>query len=214
MTTPNPLPLEDVLDLFVAEIETPTRNAALAFARRFPAYRREIIDFSVRWAEQELLLPAGPLTEGAEASLRSRMQSYVQNQLHAKRSASVASADAAAPIAVRVGVSLNSLVVAAGKSLHDLSRACGLDLIITRKLNSRQIRSATIPRALSRRIADFIGVSLEQVLAAWIGPPRLAKASFLSVGKPEALRQEDFADAVANSSLAEDERTLLLADDL
>lgn len=210
MTKPAPLPIEDVLDLFVLETETPSRDLLLAFISRFPHYRRELIDFAALWAEQELLPPEIVHDEAAEAQLATRMQSFVQNQLYNLKTLSQVEAT---PSSARMTASLHSLAQSSGRSLHDVARASGLDLVLMRKLNARQIRPETIPRRLSEQIAAFIGTSVEQVMVVWTGPPRTGQAAFRAETKPTVAAQEDFADAVAASSLSPDERAALLAAD-
>jgi hypothetical protein len=211
MTKTSHLPLENVLELFVASADRPGRDDLLAFIERYPHYRRELIDFASLWAEQDLIPPAPELDQLAAEQLGNRMASFVENQLYAlKAKAEPQDLPASQPTAM--AASLRNLTEQAGRSLHDVARAACLDLVLTRKLNARQIRPETIPRTLSQRIADFLAVPLEQILVVWTGPPHLGRASFRSNTKPAVAAQEDFADAVAASSLTADERAALLQD--
>jgi hypothetical protein len=207
--TPTPHTLEDVLDLFVFEYELPNRDDVLAFAARFPRYRREIIDFAVTWIEQELLPAGEPLGPGAAQRVRNWTSSFIQNQLFALKALTQAEPSATS---TRAAASLRNLASRSGRSLHDIAQASGLDPMLMSKLNSRRIRPETIPEKVSRRIADALGVPLEHVLVVWTGPPRLRQAAYKAAFKPTAKAQEDFAAAVAASSLSPEAQTDLLTD--
>ena len=126
--------LEDILTRFVDEVAAPTRQATLAFADRFPVFKHEILRFSVVWAEQEVLPEAEGLSPAMVADLSSKLSVQVREQL----------ARAGAPVMPRVrGLSLNSMCVAVGRSLHELADACGLDLMLARtELNTHAAHEA------------------------------------------------------------------------
>ena len=210
MTNAAPNELEDVLDLFVLETETPDREQLLSFIARFPQYRRELIDFAAQWIEQDLLPPPSPPSEAAEARLDNHMRSFVQNQLFALKAMRPVEAS---PASGRMTANLAKLATRSGRSLHDVAAASGLDLSLMRKLNSRLIRPETIPQRVTRQIADFLGASVSEIQKLWAGPPRIGSASYRSDHKPRMVEQEDFADAVASSSLSPEKRAELLASD-
>jgi hypothetical protein len=195
--------LEDILTRFVDEVAVPTREATLAFASRFPGFKHEILRFSVVWAEQEVLPEAGVLSPAMAADLSSKLAVQVREQL----------ARAGAPVMPRVrGLSLNSMCVAVGRSLHELAEACGLDLMLARKLDDRRIEPGSIPMALTRRIAVFIGVPEERVVQAWSRPLRQPKLAFSAPrrGVSASFVREKFADAVASSTLSPEAQAALM----
>ncbi|MCW2363163.1 MULTISPECIES: hypothetical protein [Sphingobium] len=196
--------LEDILTRFVDEVAAPTREATLAFADRFPTFKPEILRFSVIWAEQEVLPEAETLSPAMVADLSSKLGVQVREQL----------AHAGAPVMPRVrGLSLNSMCVAVGRSLHELADACGLDLMLARKLDDRRIEPSSIPMPLTRRIAAFIGVPEERVFQAWSRPLRQPKLAFSSPRRGAAVSysREKFADAVANSTLSSEAQAALIS---
>jgi len=196
--------LEDILTRFVDEVAAPTRQATLAFADRFPVFKHEILRFSVVWAEQEVLPEAEGLSPAMVADLSSKLSVQVREQL----------ARAGAPVMPRVrGLSLNSMCVAVGRSLHELADACGLDLMLARKLDDRRIEPGSIPMPLTRRIAAFIGVPEDRVLQAWSRPQRQPKLAFSAQrrGISTNFAREKFADAVASSTLSPESQAALIA---
>jgi len=63
MTRPIERPeLDDVLDAYVAEVETPSRATLAEWIQRYPYYERELTEFTVAWCEMQSLSPA----EGTE----------------------------------------------------------------------------------------------------------------------------------------------------
>lgn len=196
--------LDDVLTRFVDEVAAPTRDTTLAFAARFPAYKHEILRFSAVWAEQEVLPEAEALSPAMAADLTSKLAVQVREQL----------ARAGSPVMPRVrGLSLNSMCVAIGRSLHDLAEACGLDLMLARKLDDRRIDPSSIPMALNRRIASFIGVPVDRVAQAWSRPLRQPKFAFTAQRRGESVNivRESFADAVADSTLSPEAQAALIS---
>ena len=196
--------LDDVLTRFVDEVALPTRDATLAFAVRFPGYKHEILRFSAVWAEQEVLPETEALSPALAADLTSKLAVQMREQL----------ARAGAPVMPRVrGLSLNSMCVAVGRSLHDLAEVCGLDLMLARKLDDRRIEPNSIPMALNRRIAAFIGVPEDRVVQAWSRPLRQPKFAFSGQRRvePGSLMRESFKDAVANSTLSPEAKAALIS---
>lgn len=47
--------LEDVLDAYVASITVPSQQALKEWIRRYPHYRRELLEFTVSWTKMEHL---------------------------------------------------------------------------------------------------------------------------------------------------------------
>ena len=50
--------LEDVLDAYVSEVQTPSHAALVEWIRRYPQFAQELTDFTVAWIRMETLPPA------------------------------------------------------------------------------------------------------------------------------------------------------------
>jgi hypothetical protein len=202
MMTQNEKPtLDDVLNEFVAAYEEPTAEALESWAARYPQYRDELIDFSASWAEQLVLPDAPELSAEEEKLLVDRAMSHVQNVTF-KRDQNAAKQSESRSIA-----SLTGEAKRAGMDVQEFAKACGLDVALVSKLNSRQIRPGSIPAGLVSHIARLLGASIDAVGAYLALPPQaLAGRAYLSRGKPQSGQQQSFADAVRGSSLSDAEK--------
>jgi transcriptional regulator with XRE-family HTH domain len=191
--------IDDVLDLMIAEFGSPHLRAVAAYAARYPRYRAELIDFAAIWAHQAYL-PAPEPAHPADGVRR----------VEARAERGLAEA-LAARAAARQPKSLTALVAASGQDLDDVARRLGLDQSIMNKLERRRIRPETIPAGLTRRLAALLHADPAVVARAWMGPPRTepAMAAFMAIKLPG--EQEDFATAIAASSLSPAQRDALLS---
>lgn len=197
--------LEDVLDMLLVTYGEPTPQAIADFAERYPAYRSDIMEFAVDWAEQVYLPEPAPLGADREALVFSRAQSMFQNLAFQQ-------ANKLAPV-IEARASLAELAKRAGKTLGDVMAVVGMDHGLISKLNGRRIRPQTIPSGIAQRIAECLGVSTDRVTASWTGPPAALAMSFHSRKAPVIGHQEDFDIAVAKSSLSDEEKATLLKGD-
>jgi hypothetical protein len=204
--------LEDVLTLLLESYDAPSYQALTDFAKRYPVYRNELMDFVASWSEEVHLPPADAPDETQEARTLARAQSFLQNQLFERGSAANPSAEMQQPQA-RAHPSLSDLARASGRTLLDVARAAGLDLPLVTKLNNRRFRPDTICKKVGRSIADFLGIDVDQVIASWTGPPRVGAMSFMAQTKPVVPPQEDFKEAVSASSLSPPEKAALLGEE-
>lgn len=203
MTRNEKLPtLDDVLNEFVAGHERPTAEALEAWVRRYPQFRNELIEFAAAWAEQ-MVLPAAPeLSTDEEERIVDRAMSHALN-ISFSRDEQVQSHQ---PNENAIK-SLTAEAKKAGLSAPEFAKACGLDLVLIAKLNTRQIRPNTIPPKLISHVARLLGRTIEAVTEYLGQPPQpLADRSFLALEKPKSAGQESFADAVRASSLSEAEK--------
>lgn len=205
MTHLNQPPLEDVLDIMLVTYGEPTPQAIADFAQRYPAYRSELYDFAVDWAEEECLPKPEELTENQKALVTARAQSLFHNIAYEQQGEAGAAQ-------VSASVSLAQLAKRAGKTLDDVRKAIGFDHGLIAKLNNRRIRPDSIPARIARAIAAVVGAPEAQVHASWTGPPRALAMSFHSQKAPVIPHKEDFAIAVAQSTLSPEEKAALLAD--
>lgn len=189
--------LDDVLNEFVAEYERPTAETLGAWVRRYPQFRNELIEFSAAWAEQ-IVLPAAPeLTTYEEERIVDRAMSHALNVSFSRDEQ--AQSHQTNKNAIR---SLTAEAKKTGLNPQEFAKACGLDLVLIAKLNSRQIRHNTIPPRLIGHVARLLERSIEAVTEYLGRPPQpLAGRSFFAVEKPKGAEQESFADAVRASSL-------------
>lgn len=81
----------------------------------------------------------------------------------------------------------------------ELARQVGLSSDIMMKLDRKAFRLASLPTELLNRLAKVLEVSLGQ-LSLYLGGSQLAaSAQHFNLDKPEAARQQDFAQAVRES---------------
>lgn len=196
--------LEDVLDTLLVTYGEPTPQAIAEFARLYPAYRSDLLEFAADWAAEAHLPEPEPLSLEQEALVFARGQSAFQNISHVQTKVETG------PAAGRT--SLAELAKRAGKSLGEVMSNTGLDHGLISKLNGRRILPQTIPRSLARAIADFLGLPEAQVKASWTGAPNALAMSFHSRQAPIMPHQEDFHIAVAKSSLSPEQKAKLLQD--
>ena len=90
---------------------------------------------------------------------------------------------------------------------QEFAKACGLDLALISKLNTRQVKPETIPSKLVRLLGQKLRKPVA-VIAAYLEMPSqaLAGKSFLARRKPESTAQQSFEDAMRASSLSEEEK--------
>lgn len=200
--TPNEEPtLDDVLNEFVAAYEEPTAKALENWAARYPQFRNDLVDFAASWAAQLVLPPAPELSAEEEKLLVDCAMSHVQNVTFRREQSAADRTE---------NHSINSLIGEAkrvGMDGQEFANACGLDVALVSKLNSRKIRPLSIPARLVSNIAGLLEISVEAVSEFLARPPQaLTSMAYLARGKPQSTEQQSFADAVRSSSLGEAEK--------
>jgi len=194
--------LDDVLNEFVAECESPTSEALGAWVGRYPQFRRELIDFAAAWAEQMVLPEAPELTQHEEERIVDRVMSHALNVSYKREAEAQASPPSEKAISSLIDEAKNAEMNGA-----EFAKRCLLDLVLVTKLNHRQIRPETIPFRLISHIALLVGQNAERIREYLAGPPQpFSAVSFLSKEKPRRFERESFADAVRSSSLSEAEK--------
>ncbi len=194
--------LDDAFNTFVAENDQPTEENLRTWVKRYPQYRRDLVDFAAAWAEQLALPPAPELGPEAEKALVDRAMSHVLNVAYNRDEQVQRQAESDDPVD-----SLPGEAQRAGMNAEEFARVCGLDLVLLSKLNNRQIKPQTIPA----RLIGFLGQRLRKsstTIRAYLGEPvQLATgAAFLAHDKPTSAEQQSFVDAVRASSLSEKEK--------
>src|SRR5438552_2628561 len=79
------VPLEDVLDAYVAASEHPDPRVLQEWITHYPYYTQELTDFTVSWSLMTTLPPSHGQQPTREEALVLRGMSVVQNLLHAQR---------------------------------------------------------------------------------------------------------------------------------
>ena len=203
----NPV-LDDVLNEFVAECERPTAKTLEAWVRRYPEFRRELVDFAAAWAEQLALPPAPGLSAEQEKNVADRAMSHMLNVVFERDQQAHDTREAGPPIA-----SLTGEAKAAGYTPQEFAMECDLDLALLSKLTNRQIQPLSIPPRVISRLAAALRRPVAAIQAFLQGPPQIAAGmAFHSRSKPESGEQQSFADAVRASSLSAEEKARWLAE--
>lgn len=205
----NEVTLDDVFNTFVAENDKPTVENLQEWVKRYPQYRRELVDFAAAWAEQLLLPPAPELGLDAEKVLIDRAMSYVLNVAYDRDMQKRQQAEDD-----NLVHSLTEEAQRAGMSAQDLAQACKLDLALISKLNSRRIDPETIPARLVSLLGNLLQKSTDSIRVYFAKPPQaVAGMAFLALEKPRGAEQQSFLDAVRASSLSETEKAYWLAEE-
>ena len=202
MENRNKVTLDYVFNTFVAENDRPTAENLQEWVKRYPQYRRELVDFAAAWAEQLVLPPAPELGPEAEKALIDRAMSYVLNVAY-DRDVQKQQRDEDDDLVH----SLTGEAQRVGMSAQDLAQACDLDLVLISKLNSRLINPETIPTRLVSLLGKLLRKSTEAIRVYFAKPPQaVAGKAFLALKKPRSAEQQSFLDAVRTSSLSETEK--------
>ena len=193
---------DDALNAFLEENDRPTAENLQEWVKRYPQFREELVEFAAVWAEQLVLPHASELGAEAEKALVDRAMSHVLNVAYSRDVETQEQNLHDAPF-----VSLTGEAEQAGMKPLQLARACGLDLGLLSKLNSRQIQPWTIPAKLIRLLADHLRKTTVAIQNYFAEPPFAATGkAFLSRGKPTSTGQQSFTDAVRSSSLSDEEK--------
>ena len=202
MENKNEATLDDVFNTFVTENDRPTAENLQKWVKRYPQYRRELVDFAAAWAEQLVLPPAPELGPEAEKALIDRAMSHVLNVAYNRDLQEQQRVENDDPIH-----SLTGEAQRAGMNAQELAESCGLDVVLISKLNDRQIKPETIPARLVSLLGKLLQKSTEAIRVYFAEPPQaVAGKAFLALKKPRITEQQSFADAVRMASLSEAEK--------
>lgn len=202
MENNNMITLADVFNTFVAENDKPTEENLQDWVKRYPQYRRELVDFAAAWAEQLVLPPAPEMGPEAEKALIDRAMSHVRNVAYNRNEQAQKHAESDDPVDSLIGEAQR-----AGMNAQELAGACGLDRALISKLNRRQFKPESIPAELIGRLGQLLEKSTAEIRAYLTMPSQAATGkAFLAHGKPTSAGQQDFVDAVRASSLSEEEK--------
>ena len=202
METRDRITLDDVFNMFIAENDQPTAENLQEWVNRYPQYQRELVDFAAVWKEQLVLPPAPEMGPEAEKALIDRAMSHVLNVAYDRDEKAQRHAESDDPVHSLTGEAQH-----AGMNAQAFANACGLDLVLISKLNSRLIKPQTIPARLIGLLGQLLRKSTAEIAAYLAKPPQTATSkAFLARGKPTSAAQQSFADAVRASSLSDKEK--------
>ena len=194
--------LDDALNTYVEKNDRPTAENLKEWVKRYPQFREDLIEFAAVWAEELVLPAAAEIGAEAEKVLVDRAMSHVLNVAYSREVETLEQTTSDHPVR-----SLTEDAKVAGTKPAQLATACGLDLVLLSKLNSRLIQPWTIPAELVGMLAEQLNKSVEALKIFFAGPPRAAAGkAYLSRGKPAASPQQSFAEAVRQSSLSDEEK--------
>ena len=201
--------LEDVLDAYVASITVPSQQALKEWIRRYPHYRRELLEFTVSWTKMEHLSPSSDVEEADEELLVLRGMSVVQSIMNEHRNKDRADKE-------KNEIHLRSLLDEGSRfslSIHGMAASCRLGINTFRKLDRRLISYSSIPLKVIQVIAETIHHNAEVVASYLQSEPVLAKgARYRAEQRPEVVQQEDFFEAIrSDTTIEEVDRSYWLA---
>lgn len=190
--------LDDVLTEIRALGTPPAGDALRAWFNRYPAFKKDIIDYVTAWVDVEsrahLPDPAPEVVNRVVSRTMSRVQQLLDEADREQRIHD-----------------LSAEITAAGHSAESFQRLLGIDLSILTSLAARLVRPATIPARLVREIADALHRQIDAVRDYLRQPPQLATAH--KAKKRPTARQVEFSYLVEHAQLPEDDKRKWLAEE-
>jgi hypothetical protein len=189
--------LDDVLTEIQALGAPPAGDGLRAWLQRYPAFKKDIINYVTAWVDVETRAALPDPAPEAVNRVVSRTMSRVQQLLdEADRSQTMSD--------------LSAEITAAGHTLESFQRVLGIDHSILTSLAARLVRPATIPARLVREIAAALHRQLDAVRDYFRLPPQLATAH--KARKRPTVRQVDFSYLVEHAALPEPDKKKWLAE--
>jgi hypothetical protein len=189
--------LDDALTEITALGAPPAGDQLREWMRRYPEFKKDIIDYVTAWVDMEAR-PAVPApTPEAINRVVNRTMSRVQQLLD----------ETGRPQAIH---DLSAEIAAAGHTPESFQRTLGIDHSILTSLAERLVRRATIPLRLVREIAETLHRSLDAVRDYFRLPPQLAAAH--KARKQPKATQVDFSYLVTHAQLPEPDKAKWLAE--
>lgn len=202
---------DDELLRITAEYAEAARSGAAPrigdYVRRYPQYARELVEYALAFSAIFADQPAPderPVTTPSPAAQKAL--AYIREQ-HATYESQAVAAGSPAPAQSEAIDSLFKRGIAVGYSPPRLFGELRLSADLGAKLEARVIAAATIPRTLIERLAALLQTSTEAIQAYLAGAqPQAQGAQLYLAERPPEYSQQSFLDAVAQSTLAEDEK--------
>ena len=183
--------IEEVLNAYVATVETPTHSTLLEWIGRYPEYEQQLTDFTVSWSLMTSLPPTQSTEERDEGILVARAIEIARSRLQRGRRETEPTPEPSLGGLLAVGRQQ-------GLSIAQIAEICQLSMTIVRKLDLRLIDYKSIPRDLIGRLAGAIGRS-EEAIKEYLQLPMIlpAGAEYRSQAPPQLPAEpEDFFDAI------------------
>jgi hypothetical protein len=203
----SPTPLRNVL--YELALAKPAPDAALVdeFVRYYPEYAADLTEYAIELALDAIAAHNEPIERPVAITPPSvsRAMSRFHNRLHAVRKETDAkAADAARAVENPFATLTRSEIRALAQRLH-------ANTVLVMKLRDRHIRGDTMPEGFLRRIADELGVLLENIVAHFAAPAYVqSSAQFKADTKPEAGEKQTFEEAVRSCGLTPAQQNSLL----
>jgi chemotaxis regulatin CheY-phosphate phosphatase CheZ len=202
-----PTPLRNVLYEFA--LAKPVPDAALVdeFARHYPEYAADLTEYAIELALDAIAARNEPVDKpsAVTAPSVSRAMSRFHNRLHAVRKETDAEAAKAAP-AVE-----NPFAKLTRDAIRALAQGLHANTVFVMKLRDRHISLETMTEGFLRRIADELGVRLENIVAHFAAPAYIqSSAHFKAETQPEAGEKQTFEEAVRSCGLTPEQQNSLL----
>lgn len=199
--------LDDILDAYVTEVETPNLTALKTWIRKYPQYQKELTDFTIAWIQMEELPPINRDKTDHDI-LVLRAMSVVQN-LHGigeKKSAPSQSAKKLIEKLVAEGE-------AYGYSQDQFATQLKLSVSLLWKLDRHLIEYSTIPVGLMEKVAKILYRGLQVVAEYFLRQPTLAtNARYKAKQQPQVSEPKNFFDEVrSDTDLSNEDRAYWLA---
>jgi hypothetical protein len=203
----SPTPLRNVLYEFA--LAKPVPDAALVdeFVRHYPEYASELTEYAIELALDAIAARNEPVDKpsAVTAPSVSRAMSRFHNRLHAVRKGTDAETANAAP-AVE-----NPFAKLTRDAIRALAQGLHANTVFVMKLRDRHISLETMTEGFLRRIADELGVRLENIVAYFAAPAYIqSSAHFKAETKPEAGEKQTFEQAVRSCGLTPEQQNSLL----
>ena len=199
--------LDNILDAYVTEVETPNLEVLKEWIRKYPQYQRELTDFTIAWIQMEELRPINR-DKTDHDTLVLRAMSVVQNLYRIGEQKSVPSQSAKNPIEKLVAEAETQ-----GFSQDQFAAQLKLSVGLLWKLDRRLIKYSSIPVELIENIAGALHRGLQIVAEYFQRQPILAlNASYKAKRQPQVSEPTNFFDEVrSDTDLSNEDRAYWLA---
>jgi hypothetical protein len=203
----SPTPLRNVLYEFA--LAKPVPDAALVdeFVQHYPEYASELTAYAIELALDAIAARNEPVDQPSAVTTPSvsRAMSRFHNRLHAVRKETDTEAAKAAP-AVE-----NPFAKLTRDAIRTLAQGLHANTVFVMKLRDRHISLETMTEGFLRRLADELGVRLENIVAHFAAPAYIqSSAQFKAETKPEAGEKQTFEEAVRSCGLTPEQQHSLL----
>lgn len=187
--------LDNILDAYVTEVETPNLEVLKEWIRKYPQYQRELTDFTIAWIQMEELLPINR-DKTDHDTLVLRAMSVVQNLYRIGEQKSVPSQSAKNPIEKLVAEAETQ-----GFSQDQFAAQLKLSVGLLWKLDRRLIKYSSIPVELIENIAGALRRGLQIVAEYFQSSPTLAtNARYKAKQQPHVSEPTNFFDEVRSDT--------------